>query len=261
VIGPELQPLPLKIEQTAPGRYIGTFPARQAGSYFLTISPGPGQAPIRSGVNVPYSDEFRDRSTNEALLAQLAATVPEGGPAGRILPALGADKMDSLLAVNTFRHDLPKRPAARTCGTGLLVVAACVLLGDVFVRRVHVGFGWVPDLSRWSGQPPVAPPGPAPAPIMERLAQPQGPRSASKWSNFAPPPGWRPRRPASSTPPRPEGTQALDDQQVLARPAPQPPTPPPLDDPPSKHPTRTVIHRVSCEPRKKCGRRNRIADF
>ena len=45
VVGPDLKPIDLKIRQTAPGRYVGSFPASEAGSYFLMVSPGAGQAP------------------------------------------------------------------------------------------------------------------------------------------------------------------------------------------------------------------------
>ena len=49
------------------------------GSYFLAISPGPGRAPLRMGLNVPYSDEFRVRAANETALKLadfLAGTKP-----------------------------------------------------------------------------------------------------------------------------------------------------------------------------------------
>ena len=38
VVGPELKPVPLAIEQTAPGRYTGEFASAAPGSYFVTIS-------------------------------------------------------------------------------------------------------------------------------------------------------------------------------------------------------------------------------
>ena len=42
-------------------------------------------APLRTGVNVPYSDEFRDRGANDALLTQLAAVQPKDGPPGQLI--------------------------------------------------------------------------------------------------------------------------------------------------------------------------------
>ncbi len=147
-VGPDMKPMPLRIEQTSPGRYVGSFPASDAGSYFLTISPGPGQSPIRTGVTVPCSDEFREREPNDALLVQLAASKPKGGPAGMTIEL--PDRIGRALpakAVNPFRHDLPKATSSQDAWHYMLLLACCLLLGDVFVRRVHVSFGWVPPVA------------------------------------------------------------------------------------------------------------------
>ena len=171
VVGPDLKASELKVEQTAPGRYVGTFSTREPGSYFLTLSPGPGQAPLRSGVNVPYSDEFRDRTTNEPLLVQLAATKPEGGPSGELLPALDdATTLATRLSVNSFRHDLPKASSRQNAWHTMLLLAAWALFADIFVRRVHVGFGWVPPLVQATmGRLLHRAAAPAPAEHLERL--------------------------------------------------------------------------------------------
>jgi uncharacterized membrane protein/Mg-chelatase subunit ChlD len=148
-IGPDLKPLPLKMVQTAPGRYVGTLAVRDAGSYFIVVGPGAGMAPIRTGVNVPYSDEFRDRATNDALLGQLAALTPKGGAPGRTIQA-AADApapLEQLLQVNTFRHDLPKATSNQDIWHYLVLAACCVFLADVFVRRVQVSLAWVPPLA------------------------------------------------------------------------------------------------------------------
>jgi uncharacterized membrane protein len=164
-VGPDLKkPLDLAIEQTAPGRYVGTFPVREAGSYFVTINPGRGLAPLRTGVNVPYSDEFRDRGANEALLAELAAVRPKDGPPGQLIenraeprpgdhehgsmPDMATAGMPTgkLLEFNTFRHDLPKATSSQEAWHWLALMASCVFLGDVFIRRVHVNFAWLPPL-------------------------------------------------------------------------------------------------------------------
>ena len=63
-LDPDLNPIPLNMRQTAPGRYVGSFTADAAGSYFVNVVPGEGAAPLRTGVTVPYSDEFRVRETN-----------------------------------------------------------------------------------------------------------------------------------------------------------------------------------------------------
>ena len=83
-------------------------PCSEAGSYFVTINPGRGMAPLRTGVNVPYSDEFRDRGANDALLTQLAAVQPKDGPPGQLIenPA----EPDARRQAAGVQH-LPPRPA------------------------------------------------------------------------------------------------------------------------------------------------------
>lgn len=158
VVGPDLQTQPLKMEQTAPGRYVGTLPARDPGSYLFLLHPGAGQATIRAGINVPYGDEFRDRASNDALLARLAAIQPEHGPPGRLLPPLEDHaSLASVLAVDMFRHDLPKATSRRDAWHVLVLMASCLFLVDIFVRRVQVRFGWLSVFRR--GPRPAAIPG------------------------------------------------------------------------------------------------------
>ena len=149
VIGPEMKSQNIKLEQTAPGRYIGTFPAQETGSYHVMLSPGGGKAPLLVGVNVPYSQEFRDREADEALLASLAALEPKGGQPGFVIKdAAGVGNVDELLKVNTFRHDLPKATSRQEVWHLVLLAAACVFFGDVFVRRVALDFAPVARLAR-----------------------------------------------------------------------------------------------------------------
>ena len=56
--------------------------------------------------------------------------------------------LQPFLAVNTFRHDLAKATSSQPIWHYLVLVASCLFFFDVFVRRVQVGFGWVPALSR-----------------------------------------------------------------------------------------------------------------
>lgn len=66
----------LKIEQTAPGTYEGSFASEEAGEYFLTIYPsskaGKASGPILLGYGVPYSDEFLQTGIHRELLVSLA---------------------------------------------------------------------------------------------------------------------------------------------------------------------------------------------
>ena len=95
----------------APGRYVGEFPSEMAGSYLIVVNPGAGKAPIRTGVNVGYSAEYRDHETNRALLESLAR-IPAGdgdGPAGEFVEAgpRRASPRPEQIAQNPFRRDLP----------------------------------------------------------------------------------------------------------------------------------------------------------
>ena len=53
-IDPDLNPIPLRLRQS-PGRYVGTFPIAKTGSYFVNVIPGTGNAPLSTGISVPYS--------------------------------------------------------------------------------------------------------------------------------------------------------------------------------------------------------------
>ena len=121
------------------------------GSYFVTINPGRGMAPLRTGVTVPYSAEFRDRGPNEALLAQLAGVVAQGRPAGPHdrEQGLRPQSLDKLHGVNIFRHDLPKAASSQETWPWLMLLASCVFLADIFIRRVSVNIDWLwPLLAR-----------------------------------------------------------------------------------------------------------------
>lgn len=152
LLGPSMDAQPLTLEQTAPGRYIGRVPVTKTGSYFLSITAGPDQAPVRAGINVPYSAEFSDRQSNTQLLRNLAAIAPAGGKPGQILAEpLTGEKPDQRKTANVFRPDL-RRATSRQDSWHLLAFAAgCLFLFDVFNRRVMLSFGWVPATARKIG--------------------------------------------------------------------------------------------------------------
>jgi len=148
IVGPEMDPRSLKLSQTAPGRYVGTFDAKDAGSYFLMLSPGAGKTPIRAGVNVPYSAEFSDREADPALLASMAELVPKGGEPGVVIQdPSGKNDLNAFLEFDAFRHDLPRASSGQDVWPALLVFAGCLFFFDVFFRRVTLSFTWVPPLA------------------------------------------------------------------------------------------------------------------
>jgi uncharacterized membrane protein/Mg-chelatase subunit ChlD len=148
--GPDLESFDVKFEQIAPGRYEGEFDPTKEGNYFLTISPGAGHAPLRAGVNVPYSSEFRDRETNDALLKALVRLKPKDGKEGVLIDGkLDPNDFSSLLAVNSFRRDLAPAVSSKDVWPFFLVLMSCLFFADIFVRRVTVNFDWVAPAVDW----------------------------------------------------------------------------------------------------------------
>jgi len=150
VVAPDMSSLPLRIEQTAPGRYVGQFPSQQTGSYLIVINPGPGKAPIRTGINVGYSAEYRANETNLALLKSLAKLTAKDGPSGVLVESgLEGARADPSGALNPFRRDLPPAIANQSIWHWLVLACSCFFLADVFVRRVQVNLLWaLPALAK-----------------------------------------------------------------------------------------------------------------
>jgi hypothetical protein len=160
VIGPDLKTFEVKVNQTAPGRYVGEFDALADGNYFVNITaPGdpnsedPRPTVLMAGVNVPYSSEYRDRESNLALISGLARMTPKGGEPGRIIQGdLEPAKMDKLLDVDTFRHNLPKARSSQDVWPLLVLLGACLFFFDVLVRRVSLSWEWARPAVNWVRQ-------------------------------------------------------------------------------------------------------------
>jgi hypothetical protein len=126
VVDPRGTPLEVQLPQIAPGQYQATLPAVSEGVYTLQVTETDGdgtQASQSSGFVVPYSPEYRDLSTNDRVLSDLAAST-----GGRVL-----DSADGVLA-----HDLPAVGAPRPIWPALLALLAVVLVADVGVRRLRL---------------------------------------------------------------------------------------------------------------------------
>jgi Mg-chelatase subunit ChlD len=175
VVGPSMKPVDLKLQQTAPGRYVGEFTATDPGSYFMTIATLPGAAPIMAGVDVPYSPEYLDRESNEGLLTALANITPVGSEPGVLIQTPGTSTATDLAATNVFRHNLRPATSRQDAWPQLLLLASCLFFCDVFVRRVQFDFGWATKLAtnardRLLRREPV--------PVVETLARLQKRKSA-----------------------------------------------------------------------------------
>ena len=145
-VGPESETLRASFRQVAPGRYEAEFDAAKSGAHFLAVSPNPGQSPLRIGVNVQNTQEFRDRTDQLPQLQRIAALTPPGGQPGEIYNLdLTPDQLAAIEAT-PFRHDLPKASSQRPIWYLILVTAACLFLVDIANRRILWGFAWATTL-------------------------------------------------------------------------------------------------------------------
>lgn len=143
VLDPDLKPVPLRMRQTAPGRYIGSFPANKTGSYFVNVIPDAKTAPLSTGVTIPYSEEYRIRETNQALISELASVKPAGGEVGEVTAPLGVSPNESPESRNAFRGGLALARSIRDAWPWFVLAGCCIFLGDIFVRRVAINFDWI----------------------------------------------------------------------------------------------------------------------
>lgn len=154
-VRPDLGSTPLDFRQVAPGRYVAEIEAEDPGSYMIVVQPGAGRGVLRTGVNVGYSDEFRDRETNTALLESIADLEARGGGEGVVISDLtevqltGADaaaEIASAEAYDPYRRDLPPAVASQPVWPLMVLIASSVFVADVFIRRVQVNLAWVAPL-------------------------------------------------------------------------------------------------------------------
>ena len=140
----------LDFDQVAPGRYIAQIPLDEAGSYFLSVSPGRGYPMLQSGVNVPYSREFKDQTSNEQLLISLASLTPRRRKHGEIirLPDDPA-KWSQFAGPDVFRHDLPQGRMLSAIWHLALLLAGLVFFADVLNRRVLFALPAWDTVVRW----------------------------------------------------------------------------------------------------------------
>ncbi|MCO6046861.1 VWA domain-containing protein [Aeoliella sp. ICT_H6.2] len=142
VVGPDSEPMPLVVEQVAPGRYVGRFDSRQSGTYIVAVAPQGGPT-LRTGVSVGYSPEYRAREMNLPLLETIAGLEPRGGVAGQLVGGATPGNLDQTAeqlasgASNPFRRDLRQATAVDSIWPWLVMAAACLFVGDVGVRRVR----------------------------------------------------------------------------------------------------------------------------
>ncbi len=75
VIGPDMVSQPLSVEQTGPGRYEAGFDAREVGTYVVNVARKDQKtsSPDVTVISIPYPAEYKQISSNEALLKQISS--------------------------------------------------------------------------------------------------------------------------------------------------------------------------------------------
>ena len=128
LVTPDRESKPLEFTQTGPGHYEATFDADKAGQYLAHLQVREGgkyRGTIRTGLSVPFSPEYRELHTNEALLRQIVDIT-----GGRFLDGDEAK-------AEVFTHDLPPTEAKQDVWAWVLAwLLLPLFLLDVAVRRL-----------------------------------------------------------------------------------------------------------------------------
>ena len=128
---PEFKRTEIELLQSAPGIYEAEFPTDTKGVYLANMTyenPDGTQGMLPAGISVGYSREYEYNTANVSLLENLAAV---GG--GRVLTP----------GENPFLHNLTPEEAITPIWKLLVLIAACLLPVEIFVRRVMVNFSIV----------------------------------------------------------------------------------------------------------------------
>ena len=115
------------MEQIAPGRYVGNFPAEEIGAYYFSVYNSSGEedaAPWTFGFGIAYNEEFNITTINQTLLEDLASTTN-----GRVL------SVDNIPA-DFFVDNSHFKESETSIWPYLVLIFLMLLMADVAVRKV-----------------------------------------------------------------------------------------------------------------------------
>ena len=141
ILDPGAGSQPLTLAQTAPGRYQASFPTEKKGAYHLHLVQKTAGGTLlhqqSRGLTVGYPEELRLRSTNKALLQELATAT-----GGRFQPSV-AELLAPQVASGSA-GDPPLRTASRPVPLWpwLVALAAILFVLDVALRRIDFSLYW-----------------------------------------------------------------------------------------------------------------------
>jgi len=129
VVGPDMQPISVRLVQTGPGTYEGEFDATQPGNYVAVLNYRGGQnqsGVMLSGMAVNSSPELRDLKSNEAILHEIAART-----GGRMLESFDPESADLFT-----REGLVQTASPLPIWDVLIPVLLAMILLDIAIRRI-----------------------------------------------------------------------------------------------------------------------------
>ena len=219
LVGPELEPRELELEQTAPGRYEARLEGAEPGAWFASVAQLAGDRVVRGTTAArvfPYSDEYRLLESGDAV-ARLAA-------------AAGASRASS--PAEAFRPTGETAVSLRPAWRELLLAAALLFLLDVALRRVMLPAGWAGKLAAAVRRRLPQRRSAAPAEGLSRLKGVKARTgAATRRSGDERPAAAPPRRESAPAPePAPAPAPAKAPPPKAEKPAPAEPEPAPGDD-------------------------------
>jgi len=127
----------IDLEQVAPGRYRGRFPAPQEGVYLVGMAQRRDERVVGSqlaGLVVPYAQELRDLGTDEAGLREVAE-LTGGGAVAQPREAFLRARRQSRIAVEIWPW--------------LVGLVAVLLVPEIALRRLGPGaVRWIAAIGR-----------------------------------------------------------------------------------------------------------------
>jgi len=128
VLLPSREDRTVQLDQTAPGRYSGLFPANETGEYYLNLT-GKGEEGFSQsrvfGYGIPHTEEFSSRGVNYDFLEKLAAIT-----GGKVTDLKGDPKRRFRVESEGKKHGNPLWPH-------MTIVALLILILDVVIRKLH----------------------------------------------------------------------------------------------------------------------------
>jgi hypothetical protein len=137
VVAPNRERTVIDLEQVAPGRYRGRFPAPQEGVYLIGMAQRRDERVVGSqlaGLVVPYAEELRDLGVDEAALREMSE-LTGGGPLNDPREAFLKSRRQSRIAVDIWPW--------------MIGFVAVLIVPEIALRRLGpAAFLWIARIGR-----------------------------------------------------------------------------------------------------------------